>query len=58
MEKKSISLKIVIKIITFHVSFVLEAYIIPDRVDTEEVSFKEMCRNFQLIMTLLINLTF
>ena len=40
MEKKSISLKLVIKIITFHVSFVLEAYIIPDRVDTEEVSFK------------------
>ena len=40
MEKKSISLKLVIKIITPHVNFVLEAYIIPDRVDSEEVSFK------------------
>ena len=43
MEKKSVNLLLVIKIITLHLNFVLEAYPWKHkfvRVDIEEVSFK------------------
>ena len=57
MEKKSINLKLVIKIITSHIDFVLEDI---SKGFSSKVKYllKEMCMIFQLITILLINLTF
>ena len=44
MEKKPINLKLVIKMLTFHLNFVLKAYLI--NIDSEEVLFKENVYHF------------
>ena len=48
--KKSISLKLIIKILTFKLNF--------DAIDSEKYVLEEICMIFQLITMLLINLTF
>ena len=51
MEKKSINLKLVIKIITFHLNFVLEGYLMKLTVMISmKYPLKEMCMIFQLII--------
>ena len=59
MEKKSLSLKLIIKILIFWFSFVYEAYIM-DLVllSLEKYIQKEICMIFQLITMPLINLAY
>ena len=57
--KQILNLRLVIKIITFHLDFVLEVYLINlTMLFQKKYLFREMCMVFQFIMMLLINLTF
>ena len=53
-EKKSINLRLVIEIINLHLNFVLETCLI----NLTKLIQREMCMMFQLIMVLLIHVTY
>ena len=59
MEKKSLNLKLTIKMLTFQLNFVSEVYLI-DLVllSLDKYLYMEMCMIFQLTTILLINLTY
>ena len=60
MEKKSLSLKLTIKMFNFQHNSVSEAYLMDlvSAIESREVSLNGNVYDFQLITILLINLTF